>query len=152
PIDTVARHHLLVMSGGKESYATAREKDPRRKMEPAIRWLLEVMSGKMDPTTKEPTAFAYEVIRIDSPDVRQFLKLENRPGWWRYSFSEVAKAFDTMQEDVQKIVMKARHDQPLTDAERAIMNTRGQLTTIVSIQRLMLPSIVPDPDNPGVWL
>jgi len=152
PIDTVARHHMLVISVGKETYATAKEKDPNRKMEPAIRWLLEVMSGKLDPTTKEPTAFGYEVIRIDSPDVRQFLKLSNRPGWWRYSFKEVAEAFDNRQEDVQKIVMKVRHDQPLTDAERAIMNTRGQLTTIVSIQRLMLPGIIPDPDNPGIWL
>src|SRR6476619_1867355 len=50
PIDTVARHHMLVISVGKETYATAKEKDPNRKMEPAIRWLLEVMSGKLDPT------------------------------------------------------------------------------------------------------
>ena len=62
PLDTVARHHLLVISGGRETYTAGQN------TEPAIRWMLEVMSGK-------DGAVNYKVIRIDSPDVRQFLAL-----------------------------------------------------------------------------
>ncbi len=145
PLDTVARHHLLLQTGGKQTYYTAPEGSADRKSESATHWFLEVAAAKEKATR-------YQVIRVDNPDVRQFLQLEKRPGNWKYSVAELTEAFDARPEDVTKIVRKARDEKPLTEFEKALMSTRGQVFTVFGIEHLSLPGLIPDPNEAGVWI
>src|ERR1700730_14763069 len=61
PLDTVARTSLRIISG-RESYY-----DRNDDKQPAIRWLLEVMS--FDPDDKDSPVWEYEVFRIDNDQV-----------------------------------------------------------------------------------
>jgi ABC-type transport system involved in cytochrome c biogenesis permease subunit len=143
PIDTVARHHLLLISGGRTTYAVDKE---GRNTESAARWLLEVMSGT-------DASVGFRVIRVDDPDVRQFLGLEKRPGSWRYSAAEVSEKLARKGEDVRKIAAKAAKDSDaLTDFEKSLMSTSGHVRTIITLRQLGIPNMFPNPDNPHVWL
>ena len=64
PFDTLARNSLLILSG-KQEY-----RDANGKKQPAIRWLLDVISSK-------PEARDARVFRITNHDVLQLLKLDH---------------------------------------------------------------------------
>lgn len=74
PIDTLARNSLTIVSR-RQSY-----RDEEGKKQPAIRWLLDVIS-------KSEQAMHHKVFRIENLDVLTSLGLERREGF-RYAFTE----------------------------------------------------------------
>jgi ABC-type transport system involved in cytochrome c biogenesis permease subunit len=76
PIDTLACNTLRTISG-RETY----EDENFDKRQPAIRWLLDVVS-------QSPSYLKHKVIRCDNLDVLQALGLQRRKGF-RYSIAEL---------------------------------------------------------------
>lgn len=142
PIDTLARHHMLVMSGGRQSYKPTAKSESS---EPALKYLLEVMS-------KKPKALDYPVIRIVDLDVLQYLRLDRRPGWWRYSWRETAAAFLPKLSEMNKLDKKIRSGKELTDFENSLRGTFRHLQDFKLMQELEFPGIFPDPEKPTEWL
>jgi ABC-type transport system involved in cytochrome c biogenesis permease subunit len=68
PFDTLARNTMLILSG-KQEY-----RDTDGKKQPAIRWLLDVISGR-------PEARESRVFRITNLELLKILKLEPREGF-----------------------------------------------------------------------
>ncbi|MGH7193236.1 MAG: cytochrome c biogenesis protein, partial [Candidatus Saccharimonadales bacterium] len=96
PLDTLARNALRVLSD--RDYFTIKEekkrpafmrwlgyKDEVEKKQPAIRWLLDLV-------TDAPGIENHEVVRIQSPEVLQLLDLESRHGF-RYSLAEIGPKY-----------------------------------------------------------
>jgi ABC-type transport system involved in cytochrome c biogenesis permease subunit len=94
PIDTVARVSLMVISGRQ----TFRDKNDRE--QPAVRWLLDVMSAN-DPYTG--AGAEHKVFRIENDQVLNLLKLEARPGSFRYSLAEIGKNFDALKKELDRV-------------------------------------------------
>jgi ABC-type transport system involved in cytochrome c biogenesis permease subunit len=69
PLDSKARNTLMVLSGRQEFY------DDRGKAQPAIKWLLESMSSYAIYNDELQQA---RLIRIDSPELRKGMELEDR--------------------------------------------------------------------------
>jgi ABC-type transport system involved in cytochrome c biogenesis permease subunit len=67
PFDTLARNSLRIISTKQEFV------DNDGNKQPAIRWLLDVITGSREAT-------AHKVFKIDNPEVQQLLGLERRKG------------------------------------------------------------------------
>jgi ABC-type transport system involved in cytochrome c biogenesis permease subunit len=83
PYDTLARNSLQILSGRQEVGVLDDKGNVKEKL-PAIRWLLDVISGAA-------RADEHRVFRIDNPDLVDSLGLEHRPLFWRYSLQEILK-------------------------------------------------------------
>ncbi|MGQ0636916.1 MAG: cytochrome c biogenesis protein CcsA [Planctomycetaceae bacterium] len=94
PLDTLARNALLVTSN-RETF-----KDARGKTQPALRWLLDVISG-------HEGADKHRVFRIDNQEVLDLFGLDRREGFL-YSLSEIRPRIDTFNEEVDKAHEKSR--------------------------------------------
>jgi len=129
PFDTLARNSLLILSG-KQEY---RDKDGNK--QPAIRWLLDVISGR-------PEARESRVFRITNLELLKTLKLEPREGF-AYSVNDFA---DKMPEFVK--ALEASENVPkesLTVYQRSVRDL-GQ--DIMLYRTLMEAFDPPIPDVP----
>jgi ABC-type transport system involved in cytochrome c biogenesis permease subunit len=81
PYDTLARNCLQILSGRQE-LGILGAKGAIAGREPAIRWLLDAISGA-------EAAGNHRVFRIENIDLLDTLGLEHRPGFWRYSLNEI---------------------------------------------------------------
>jgi ABC-type transport system involved in cytochrome c biogenesis permease subunit len=93
PIDTVARTSLMIISK-RQTF-----KDDKDQMQPALRWLLDVMVSEMG-TPGQPGAMDYKVFRIENDELLAFLNLENRPGSFRYSLKEIKPKFEQLDREL----------------------------------------------------
>jgi ABC-type transport system involved in cytochrome c biogenesis permease subunit len=64
-------------------------KDEAGHRQPAIKWLFDVMSGS-------PSADQYKVFRIESDQILNWLGLEARPQFYRYSYAELAPKYEDL--------------------------------------------------------
>ncbi|MCI0703554.1 MAG: cytochrome c biogenesis protein ResB, partial [Planctomycetia bacterium] len=108
PLDTVARVNLRMISGREEF------EDEKGKMQPAIRWYLDVISGG-DPRRPSP-AWKHKVFRIDNEQVLRMLELEPREGL-RYSFEEIGPKLDIIQARVTAAERKVARGEKLDTTE-----------------------------------
>ena len=83
PLDTIARTNMLAISGRSDF------EDLKGDIRPAILWLLETLAWG-DPFAGP--AAEYRIFRIDNEQLLAELKLEERPGSYRYSWNEIAKS------------------------------------------------------------
>ena len=85
-------------------------RNTRQKL-PAIRWILDVMSGASnDGPGGEPRSNDHRVFRIDNPEVLDFFELEPRKGYL-YSRNEIAGKAREFHEKVDQIREKKRPEQ-----------------------------------------
>jgi ABC-type transport system involved in cytochrome c biogenesis permease subunit len=89
PLDTLARNTLLVISGKETA------KDMSGKTQPAIKWLLDVI-------TDAPDAEKYPVFRIENLEVLNMLGLERRSGF-RYALGEFRDKADVFNAQVKQV-------------------------------------------------
>jgi ABC-type transport system involved in cytochrome c biogenesis permease subunit len=82
PFDTFARTTLFAISD-RQTYV-----DENDKSQPAVKWALDVMSGRPGPDGKTPLWVDHKVFRITNDQVLNLLGLEERSGF-RYSLREV---------------------------------------------------------------
>lgn len=88
PVDTMARHALLAISG-KQTFVDANEQ-----RQPAVKWFLDMV-------VTPPTGAKHHVIRIENLEVQELLGLPRREGF-RYSLAEVFDKFDKFMEEAQR--------------------------------------------------
>ena len=81
PLDSSARVNLMLISKIQTF------KDGDKTGQPAIRWLLDSILGNADK---------YEVFRIEHPELRSTLELEDKPQFNRYSVEEIAPKFQEL--------------------------------------------------------
>jgi ABC-type transport system involved in cytochrome c biogenesis permease subunit len=89
PFDSLARNSLLLTSG-RQDY---RDKDGKK--QPAIRWLLDTISGR-------PEAYDARVFRITNLEVLKLLKLEERSGF-TYAWNELKPQLGVLQKELETL-------------------------------------------------
>jgi ABC-type transport system involved in cytochrome c biogenesis permease subunit len=145
PLDSLARVSLMAISSRSEF------EDDNRKMQPAMRWLLDVMSSDaVDPL--EGRAAGYKVFRIENDQVLSFLNLEKRPGSYRYSFREIFSS----REKVMKIGdefdrVSERPAKKQTIYEQKIAELSAKIRLYQNLQRRVLPLAIPPQENEKRW-
>ncbi|HEX2473629.1 MAG TPA: cytochrome c biogenesis protein CcsA, partial [Lacipirellulaceae bacterium] len=128
PLDTLARQSMVVMSNrqgferpaepGELSWI-ARLRGKETKSEPAIKWLLDVISGS-------EAAEAHRVIRIDSDDVLNTLDLQRRKGFM-YSVGEIRKNYDEFKAEVDRA--EKIPDEELGSYEKKLIEVNRRIGT-----------------------
>ncbi|HEV3142746.1 MAG TPA: cytochrome c biogenesis protein CcsA [Gemmataceae bacterium] len=102
PLDTVANVNLRILS----NHDTFRDKDDHS--QPAILWLLEVMSADVeevkhaDPKDMKNPVWGYEVFRIENDQVAIGFGAKPKEGL-RYSYRDLATGFEKMDKEIERI-------------------------------------------------
>ena len=116
PYDTMARNTLQILSGRQE--VIVNNSDGTETRLPAIRWLLDVISGA-------DAADEYRVFRIDNLQLLQTLGLEPRPGIYRYSVSELRDKLAELDKQVNLSNEKSEESQSHYD--KAVLSLAKKL-------------------------
>ncbi len=134
PFDTLARNTLRIISD-KEEFVENEDDDDKQ---PAIRWLLDVISGS-------DAAEKHKVFRIENLDVLETLGLTRRKGF-RYSVEELRPKADEFNADVEQARTKAKEFGPesLSVYERKAIELDGQIRRYT----LLLAAFQPPPLPP----
>ena len=145
PLDSLARTSLMSISSRSEY------EDKSGTMQPAIRWLLEVVSSDIDEVGSP--AAELKVFRIENDQIVNFLNLPMRPGSYRYSFREILgddsqrerikKEFDRLQEKDSK-----KFD--IFDEKMAELSKKVNL--YLSLAHRNTPLVVPPSRDDQDWL
>jgi len=93
PYDTLARNSLQILSTRQELGVLDNDGNVIRR-EPAIRWLLDVISGS-------DAAADHRVFYIENLDVLETLGLKPRPKFWRYSLNEIVGKKGELDRQIQ---------------------------------------------------
>jgi len=129
PFDSLARNSLLILSG-KQEY-----RDAENRKQPAIRWLLDVISGRAEARDSR-------VFRITNLELLRILKLEPREGFV-YSVNDFAGQMNAFVEALQ--ASESVPKESLTVYQRSVRDL-GQ--DIMLYRTLMEAFDPPIPDLP----
>jgi ABC-type transport system involved in cytochrome c biogenesis permease subunit len=142
PYDTMARNALQILSGRQE--VIVNQKDGSESRLPAIRWLLDVISGA-DPSED------HRVFRIENLELLQTLGLEPRPGVFRYSLNDIRGKFEELQKQIA-----LANDQPKDRRsiyQQAVLRLAGKLELYGTLmESFRPPDISADRDKMAVSL
>lgn len=140
PLDTVARNALLQL----RQRETAKTKEG--KTIPATQWILDLM-------TRSPNALTNRVFKIDNPDIKKILQLEERPGHL-YSTEDLLKHHKDFEKQVAVAREKREKKEDLTILQRRMLVLEGQMTQYMLLFRAFgFPDLPPFPkegDSPEV--
>ncbi|MCE9546955.1 MAG: cytochrome c biogenesis protein CcsA [Planctomycetia bacterium] len=171
PLDTVARVSLMIVSGQQMSYT-----DPDGKEQPAIRWLLEVMStgprriAARNERAKDfsDPALKLQVFRIPNDQLLGLLGLgqTKRPGL-RFSLDEILHGdpihaanrkedepesnFTRLAERVNVARNKKRSGQKLSEFDAKVLELQSKLELYAGIASLQLPNAIPPQVEGDKW-
>ena len=144
PYDTLARNSLQILSGRQEVGVLDSSKHDIVSHLPAIRWLLDAISGA-------PGSTDHRVFRIDNLDVLDALGLEHRPGFFRYSLNEILakKATDpkdpTIQTELDRQIKLAA---AVPKEKRSLFQTKiAELANKYNFYRVLVVSFRPAPQT-----
>ncbi|HEY7314467.1 MAG TPA: cytochrome c biogenesis protein CcsA [Gemmataceae bacterium] len=136
PLDTVARTTLMIISN-RQIY-----KDENDKEQPAIKWLLEVM-------TRPDEANRLKVFRIENDQVLSLLGLEARPGSYRYAVEEFAGKIEVIRD--QAIAAQNIKPDRRDIFQDKIIEFAKHLELYSELGRLESPLMVPPQEKGGDW-
>jgi ABC-type transport system involved in cytochrome c biogenesis permease subunit len=142
PLDTLARASLLIISG-KQSYVDADGAE-----QPAIRWLLDVMSAR-DPA--EGPAAKHKVFRIENDQVLRMLELENRPRFYRYSLEEIGKHWEKLDQESRRVVQLKKQSGKADLFDEKILELRQHIELYLELSQLHKPLAVPPESADEDW-
>ncbi len=139
PLDTLARTSLMIVS--KRQTFT----DEGGRAQPAVRWLLDVMSGALG---EKAPAEKHKVFRIENDQVLALLGLDERPGF-RYALAEFVGKTREIQREAERAgeLDSARRD--LVDAK--ILELYEQLRLYYGLARLEIPHMIPPLAADETW-
>lgn len=131
PYDTVARNALQILSGRQEIIVEGKEDAAgglfrRQEKIPAIRWLLDVISGA-------PQAVDHRVFRIESPELLETLGLEPRPGSFRYSLKEISGNDGALNKQIQLAEAQPEKQRSLFQRQVIGLAKKRQLLTVLDV-------------------
>jgi hypothetical protein len=140
PLDSLARNSLMIISS-RETF-----KDENGQTQPAILWLLEVMTSRLSPNSK---AEKYKVFRIENDQVLDLLGLEKRPGNYRYAIEEFADKLSRVEEEATRA--EARDKSQHTAFDVKIMELARHLQLYIKLATLHTPLWVPPQSEGDEW-
>ncbi len=124
PFDTLARNTLRQISN-KQTFEDTSGKEPVKR-QPAIKWLLDVISSS-------PDAFKHEVFRITNLEVLQTLGLERREGF-RYAIDEFRGKIDEFEKQAELAARTERDDpRKLTTYQKKLLELDRKIRTMTSL-------------------
>jgi ABC-type transport system involved in cytochrome c biogenesis permease subunit len=144
PLDSVARTHMLYLSGQSEFEDPYEDGHPNR---PAILWLLELMAS--DDPNKGMAAEA-RVFKVDNENLKNLLKLPNRSGL-RYSWKEITDNPEFT--NFLRALESARNlDEKKRDLEKAkIIELGNRLQLYLTLARRQSPTLIPPEPGATEW-
>jgi ABC-type transport system involved in cytochrome c biogenesis permease subunit len=147
PLDSFARNTLLAVSARSDFDSVFDQEgkaDPETK--PAIRWLLDVM-GTNDPFGC-PGA-KYKVIRIESDQLLGELELPRRPGFYRYSPTELKPKFEWIQTEYEKARQVDAKNRTLLQTK--VFDLGSRMALYLRIVFMRAPHTVPPQADGDKW-
>jgi ABC-type transport system involved in cytochrome c biogenesis permease subunit len=135
PLDTVARNSLKVINGARQDYV-----DLEGETQPAIRWILEVMTAG-----DKGLAHKLRVFRIESDQVVGFLQLRPHPTF-RYSYEEIKPRLDALLMEAKR--PEASLGQEFQAKAKELI---GHLGIYYSLYTLAEPLVVPPGQDSAEW-
>jgi ABC-type transport system involved in cytochrome c biogenesis permease subunit len=143
PLDSVARVNLMAISSRSEF------EDANGKMQPAIRWLLDVMSS--DDILDSP-AGDYKVFRIENDQVLALFGLDGRPGSYRYSIRELFSSPEKVAAADREFARVSEKDpKKQTIYEQKVAELSRKVRTYQNLQRHVVPEAVPPHGDEKRW-
>jgi ABC-type transport system involved in cytochrome c biogenesis permease subunit len=141
PYDTVARTTLTIIS----SRQTVVNEEGRRIV--PTHWLLDVITSQV-PTPSD-AANQYKVFRIEHDRVLELLKLQPRPGSYRYSIDEIGPEIGKLQSEAVRAdgIEPAKRD--LYDVK--ILELAKHLQTYIDLAQLRKIRLVPPAYEGEEW-
>jgi hypothetical protein len=137
PMDSFARNNMKIITD-KQFYI-----DPQGQKQPAIRWVLEVMSGA-------PDVRKHQVFRIEHEDVLTLMGLQQRKSL-RYSLDELVPRYSELIQQVNTILQKPEVQRDLVDAK--MLELYNQLEIYRQIMNFEAPLVLPPADKQSdLWL
>jgi ABC-type transport system involved in cytochrome c biogenesis permease subunit len=136
PFDTFARNNLMVISSRQEY------KDADGKMQPAIKWLLDVMTSGF---SENKTPQKEKVFRIENDQVLKLLGLEPRPLFWRYAIDEFGDKVELLEREAERARKIDSKQRDIFDVK--ILELEQHLGVYLELSRLRSALIVP-PESP----
>jgi ABC-type transport system involved in cytochrome c biogenesis permease subunit len=160
PIDTVARNALYAISH-KETF-----KDEKGKRQPAIKWLLDVMTSRKAEGAHPQTvkwllaaltkrmlsgeeALSAKVFRIENLQVLNLLRLEPRPGFYRYSLAEFQDKIDLLDKEANRAIKLPEDDRDAFD--QSVLRLARKVELYIKLAQLDDPLTVPNPGKEAGW-
>ncbi|HEY7426926.1 MAG TPA: cytochrome c biogenesis protein CcsA [Gemmataceae bacterium] len=148
PFDTLARNSLMIVSG-KQTFVDANGKE-----QPAVRWLLDVMTSGMvfkranrENGARYPIAGEkHKVFRIDNPEVLSLLGLKPRERF-RYAINEFSDHFTKLEDEEEKISRKDA--KKLTPYEKQVHDLYRHLQLYMKLANWNLSLYTVPPLSPG---
>jgi ABC-type transport system involved in cytochrome c biogenesis permease subunit len=140
PLDTMARVTLMTISN-RQTY-----RDEKDRSQPAIRWLLEVMTSEPRFFGRSGGAEKLKVFRIENEQVLGLLGLAERPGSFRYALSEFQDKLEKVEELATRADAKESTKRDLFDTK--ILLLAQQVQAFINIRTFKGPYMVP-PGAPG---
>jgi ABC-type transport system involved in cytochrome c biogenesis permease subunit len=145
PFDTFARTTLMVINN-RQTF-----KDDSGKEQPAIRWVLDVMSSIMPESKQHPEK--YEVFRIENDQVLDLLGLEPRPNWFRYSINDFAGKLDKLEERAARAQeLRQQNPNQLDLFDQKVLELAEHLQLYIQLAKLKAPLAVPPQGGQAEWL
>ncbi len=141
PLDSIARTQLRVVSDS-ETF-----KDEAGKSQPAIRWLLDVMTDSLD---SHGHSRKYPVFRIYHPQVLHGLGLAERDGF-RYSIEEFGDKLPNLGEQMRVAAEKQHQEKPLDEQDRELLKFQRRLRAFQMVSSFALPHLVPPSKDHPEW-
>lgn len=137
PLDSFARNNLKIITD-KQFYT-----DTQGQKQPAILWLLELMSGV-------PEARKHQVFRIEHDDVLSLMGLPQRESF-RYSLEELAPKYQALLQQVSKAFQKPEANRDLVEVKT--IELYNQIEIYRQIMSFEIPLVLPPVEgNSALWL
>ena len=144
PLDTLARTSMRILSSRETFYeADAFSEDKavasKAKTLPAIVWLADLIGQK-------PASFEHHVIRIDNPDIVEFLGLKWREKKY-YSLAEVGPSIEKISKEMASI--RAVDAKKRSAFQRRVMDLANKIHLVNMLAgSVQVPSGLPDIPDP----
>ncbi len=135
PLDTLARTSLRIIS----ERSTFRDSQGRE--QPAIRFLLDIMSGNGEDQK-------HKVFRIENEQVLSLLGLERREGY-RYAFDEFGRKLPEIRKQVKQSESRSEQDRELFDVK--VLKLAKQLDIYFKLRNQEIPNLVPPQTPDEQW-
>jgi len=142
PLDTVARTSLMIISK-QQTY-----KDEKDRTQPAIRWLLDVLVSQS--AGPEGAAWKHKVFRIEHDQLLDLLGLEARPGFFRYSLSEIQPKWKEFLKEVRRVKDVPEKNQDKYD--KAVIELRSHIEVYLELEQWISPLVVPVNVEEEKWI
>ena len=139
PLGTVAQNDMMIISNRQ----TFRDEtgNKRNDEQVAMKWLLDTMVSNPAFAEDGPST-KHKVFRIQNDQVLNFLELEPRPEFWRYSVAELAPKFDKIDKEARRA---ERVEEKKRDSfDQSILQLRHHLEMYMALSQWLQPLTIPD--------